>query len=181
VRLPRLHLRRISVDALVNVVIVITCTAVLATIVQQRYRAPSASRPAQPFKIGTKADALAGVRYDSTSATLVLYLNSGCHFCAESLPFYRTLVDWAKTDGVGGHLSLVAVSAEPEPQFVKYLDQNQLRIARVLSRPSATVPTPTLVLVDKRGLIAGVWVGRQTAEGERSVRDATDALVRRSI
>ena len=180
-RLPQLRVRKISVDVLVNLVIVTTCAAVLGTIVEQRFRAAAASRTNQPFKIGAKADALPGVRYDSTPATLVLYLNSGCRFCGESLPFYRDLADWTKTDGVRGHLSLVAVSPEPEPQFQKYLDENRLRVSRVLNHPGATVPTPTLVLVDKRGLIAGVWLGRQTADGERSIRDAAHALVRRSI
>ena len=155
---------RISVDALVNVAILITCGIVVATVVQRRSVSPAEAAP-PVFKTGERAEALPGVRYDEASSTLLMYVRSTCRYCTQSMPFYRQLRETVAR----GSVRLVAVSGEEGDVLATYLKQHGVDVDQRVTYDGRPVPTPTLVAVDRGGVIRDVWVGRQTSDGEARI------------
>jgi hypothetical protein len=107
--------------------------------------------------------------WSSQGNTLVLALQRGCHFCAESAPFYKRLGALA---GNSKKLHFTAVLPQPVTQSKQYLASLGLEFGDVRQASLGTlrIPgTPTLLLVDSQGVVKNVWVGRLTAAGETQV------------
>ena len=61
-------------------------------------------------------------------------------------------------------------SYEPEATTAAYLAQHGVTSPSIkITRTKAPGPTPLLVLVDRNGIVARVWVGQQDASGERAI------------
>jgi hypothetical protein len=104
---------------------------------------------------------------------LVLVLQIGCHFCEQSMPFYRTLTRGALSDG----RQLVYVMPNAVEDSRRYLQEQGLPAGQVLRSDLAPIEvsgTPTLVLLSPADTVDQVWVGALDGEGERRVRDAVD-------
>ncbi len=102
---------------------------------------------------------------------LVLALQMGCHFCEESMPFYRRLSDEVVRTGIG----IIYVLPGALEESRGYLRTRGLLGGQVLQRQLRDVRvygTPTLVLVDGGGTVKGVWVGKLNPMRERQVEDA---------
>jgi len=165
--------KHVRLDSLVNAAILVTCGLLVLTILQHRavYTAWVAGQkgPESPFKIGESAEVLPGIDYGTSNIQLVLYVKSTCPYCTNSMAFYR-LID-AEMQRLKS-VSFIAVSSEPVDILRTYLDQNSLRVDRLVSMGHKALGTPTLVLVDNRGTIRGVWEGQQTAAGEGAIVEA---------
>lgn len=160
---------RPDLDLVVNVAILATCGLVGTAVVQRLSAEPPAAAP--PFEVGGRAESLPGVRYDSADATLVLYVRSSCTYCTSSMPFYQSLSRQADRADV----RLVAVSAEDVDVSESYLRTHGVPVDQTVSFVGRPVPTPTLLLVDRRGSIRNVWVGQQKPEGEQQILSAIGA------
>ena len=163
------------VETIANVGIIVVAILGSAVLVRQLTsdpgRRPAAigqpSRPAAP--VAGSVLALPGVDFATTDQTLVLVLSTTCHFCTDSAPFYRQLVT-ATADR--GRTALVAVLPQREDEGRAYLSQLGVNIPCVVQQPLAAVNTrgtPTLVLVDRRGAVKRVWMGRLPAGAEADV------------
>ena len=101
--------------------------------------------------------------------TLVIALQTGCRFCAESAPFYRRL---AAAVQQSGKTHLVAALPQ-EPSVGKdYLRTMGIPIEDVRQTGLAAmkVPgTPTLMLVNGEGIVTSVWVGQLSVAEEAEV------------
>jgi hypothetical protein len=107
----------------------------------------------------TKRLGLEGVNWAAYKETIVLTLNTGCHWCSASAPFYRelTAIKNAHPD-----LQLIAVFPQSVDEANRYLRAKDIGIRTVLSRPSEELfvsGTPTLFAVGSDGLIKETWVG----------------------
>lgn len=164
-------LKRPPLDLLVNVAILVTCGALLITVLQHRStysRSASAEAPRSPFRVGEAAEALPGVTYGAAKLQLVLFLKSTCGYCTNSIPFYRRVRDEAKRQE---SVRLIAVSSEPSGTLQEYLKRNGLTVDQVVSQQHKALGTPTVVLVDSAGIIKGVWEGQQgSAEEDQILR-----------
>lgn len=100
-------------------------------------------------------------------------LKQSCKYCAESMAFYRDLETQRTRRGLP--LRLVVVAPESKADTETYLRDQHLSVDVVvqseLSRYS--VPgTPTLILVDQKGVVRGSWIGKIPADQEAIVRGA---------
>jgi|EndMetStandDraft_3_1072993.scaffolds.fasta_scaffold03924_10 peroxiredoxin len=157
---------RAKLDTLVNVVILATCVVVAVGI----YRISTTNRvmanaDVTPFTVGMQAEKLPDVKYEEPSATLVAYVRSTCGFCTMSMPFYERLAGETQRAGV----RFVAVSNESLRSLDNYLKEYRVSVSRQISFEGVQKPTPTLVLVDRKGTIVETWVGKQDADGERQI------------
>jgi peroxiredoxin len=89
------------------------------------------------------------------------------------MPFYRQLLDLPAVKAK--EVRLVVASAEPPATVNTYLQQYGVNPDKVTSS-AATRPTPTLVLVDRKGTIRGMWIGKQKPEAERDVVNRLNTL-----
>ncbi len=103
-----------------------------------------------------------------SSLTLVLMTSSSCHFCAESLPFYRRITPKAHSDGV----RVVAITREDPDVNKNYLAASGVAVDDVLFADDDGIrvaATPTLLLLRSDGSIVNSWVGKLTAAQEKEI------------
>ena len=108
-----------------------------------------------------------GVDWTKSDHTVLLALSKDCHFCTESAPFYRKLVD--ETAGRSDVRIVAIFPREGVSDGNAYLNELGLSVAETRHAPLETIGargTPTLVLVDKGGKVVQSWTGRLTSEKE---------------
>lgn len=94
------------------------------------------------------------------TATLLLVVAPGCHFCSESMPFYQRLI--GMRTGSGGDLGILAVMPSVAAEAKEYLSENHLNVDGIVSTSLPKVglqATPTLVLLDGSRRVSAAWVG----------------------
>jgi len=117
---------------------------------------------------GTKVS-LPGIDWAQNGQTLLLVLRKGCHFCAESAPFYQRLAQEAAGKN-GAHL--VAVLPQEVNEGRQYLSSLSVPIDEVRQAELDTLQvrgTPTLILVSGKGEVIESWAGKLPAEKETEV------------
>ena len=103
--------------------------------------------------------------------TLLMYTATTCHFCQESMPFYRRMTNTARDAGV----RVIGVATEDLGVNSDYLTRNGVVLDRVVSAQDNRLHlrgTPTLILVGKDGTVENVWLGKLPDEREREVLEA---------
>jgi len=98
--------------------------------------------------------------------TLLVAISTQCHFCTESAPFYKRLVNSSKG------IRIVALAQESLPESKSYLQQLQVPIndvKQVSFMPIHISGTPTLVLLNDRSEVAKVWKGKLSPSVEDEV------------
>jgi hypothetical protein len=101
-----------------------------------------------------------GARWGDSPTHVVLYLNSKCHFCAESSPLYREIAQLRK--GRTG-ISLTAVSTEAPEITDRYLREQAIEVDHVVQGNLAEAGlkgTPTVLLVDSSAVIKKAFFGK---------------------
>lgn len=124
--------------------------------------------PVQPSLVGAKV-AVPDVNWRANGRTLVLVLQKGCHFCADSAPFYQRL---ARGVAEGGSVRLVAVFPQQVKEARQYLRGLEVPIEDVRQMQVGELGvklTPTLILVNSEGIVTDSWFGRLTPDREDEV------------
>lgn len=113
----------------------------------------------KPVSAGTKIS-LPDMDWSTSRQTLLIVLSQGCHFCAESVPFYQRVTQEAKGRS---DIQLVAVLPQPPSEGQKYLDDLGVSIKNIKQATLSSIQvkgTPTLLLVDNKGVVTGAWAGK---------------------
>lgn len=160
--------RKLEIAA--NVAILIVATLASVVLVRNYFFTRTRSERPRPLVVGTTLS-VPGLDWRANGNTLVLALSTNCHYCSESAPFYRRLA---------GELSrrrvhLTAVLPQNANESGAYLRTLQLPVSDVRQIPLRSLQirgTPTLVLVDGRGVVRHVWEGKLTPEREQQVLEA---------
>lgn len=121
-----------------------------------------------------------GVDLASADRTLVVVLSTKCHFCADSGPFYRRLAE--ETARTSTRTRLVAVLPQPRDPAISFLRGLGVGVADVVQAPLSSVGargTPTLILVNKGGVVLRTWVGQLAPEKETEVLAAVGPVSNR--
>lgn len=160
--------KRIEVVANIAIIVV---ALILGGVLVKKYLLPgeqAASRPAPQIQPGTQLS-LAGVDWAKSEQTLLLVLSDNCRYCTNSADFYKRIVQ-QKTERGGPRL--IAVLPQEQEKGKAYLDKLGVAVDEVKQAELDTVGvqgTPTLILVDKAGKVAGSWVGQLPAAQEAEV------------
>lgn len=158
-------------EFLANVAIVVVAL-LLAGVLAKRFlfdKREETSTTAANYQVpaGTRVP-LADVDWARNRRTLLLVLQRGCHFCAESAPFYQRLAREADDAAV----RLVAVLPQEVTESRQYLAELHVPVSEVRQSTLGAVGvrgTPTLLLVDSQGVVEDSWVGKLSTEREEQV------------
>lgn len=145
-----------KLEAIANVVVIVVALAV-GYVVLGRYVSEYRARP---VAAGDRLATIPNVEWKQHRHTLVLALNTGCHFCEQSVPFYRSLGE--KLAYGGTDLDLVAVFPNDPAQVRLFMSEESLRVRTVAAVPLEKLrvnATPTLLLVDSSGRVERAWIG----------------------
>jgi thiol-disulfide isomerase/thioredoxin len=99
----------------------------------------------------------------------VLFINTHCHFCVESMPFYRQVADLRRAGQPGAALSVLSV--EPPDTVKSLLSKEHVAVDNVYRVPQGFElrGTPTLVIVDANGIVQRVFVGQLDSGRQQEV------------
>ena len=161
--------KRIEVAANTAIIIV---ALLLGVVLAKRFilnrAAPEQALSFAPIKPGTKIS-LPKTDWSQSERHLVLVLQTGCHFCTESAPFYRRLI---QALGKRKDIELIAALPQKVSESKQYLDGLGVAIAEVRQADPSSVGasgTPTLLLVDGTGTVTDVWLGKLPPAKEQEV------------
>lgn len=128
---------------------------VILVVLGERFFSGGSPEPLLPVQ--THLDASVGVDFAAAEQTLVMVLQSDCPYCEQSLPFYRSLKSLPRESD---DLQIVIVAPPGDHNIEAY---------REIIQPDAVVfvdplglpvtGTPTLLLVDRDGVIEAAWMG----------------------
>lgn len=96
----------------------------------------------------------------ANTKSLILVLQTGCHFCNESLPFYKKLIDQSR-----GQVNFIAIFPQPVEEGKTHLEKNGIVGLKVIQTPIREMDvngTPTLILTNSEGIIEKYWTGKLT-------------------
>ena len=120
--------------------------------------------------VGEHLTAPAGYDWAKHQSTLVIAVRKGCHYCENSIPFYKRLAAMAQPGGSGTQVLMV----EPDSKEVAQSEwlERGLPLPVDYGVPLSTFHvggTPTILLVNPHGTVENVWVGQLTNHGEEDV------------
>jgi hypothetical protein len=102
--------------------------------------------------------------WNPSKKTVVLALQVGCHYCSASAPFYARLSKFADDRGI----KIIAALPNSQTEARTYLSGLNLNFRDVQQVDFANIQvsgTPTVFVVNDKGLVERVWEG-QLREGE---------------
>ncbi len=109
--------------------------------------------------VGTNVKSrLPGVDWNKNGRTLVLAISTRCHFCTESVPFFRRLQKEA-----GRSVRILAVLPQPVAEAEEYLKGQDVHVDQVRQADLGAIGihgTPTMLLVNSGGAVTKVWTGK---------------------
>jgi len=109
-------------------------------------------------------------------------MRTGCHFCAESLPFYKHLGEMERSNALQAHL--LAVMPDEKEFGAKYLKDAGVTVDAVFGQSPDSIKvsgTPTLMLIDSKGRVQHAWIGKQSPQGEQEIISAANASQGRDL
>ena len=119
-----------------------------------------------------------------SNRALVVAVAPGCHFCNDSIPFYKNLIDQRNQKNSGVKFIAAVPTNEKPEEAQKLVSEETQKFSAGGAQPDAMVNldfaaikvpgTPTLMLVDNTGKVLDVWVGKLDSKGEKA--GAEDAV-----
>jgi len=165
--------KRFNLETLTNIAIIVLCVVASASLIHKFFfQQPAGPRMPQGAEVGDRLDAVKSILPAGSNKTLVVAVAPGCHYCNESMPFYKSLMDERNRKGS----AVKVVGAIPGPE-AKAEEEKHMAAAGVsfdavspVDFQAIKVPgTPTLLLVDATGKVEKVWVGRLKPNVEKEV------------
>lgn len=154
-------------EKVANIAIILAVAVFLTLVIRGEFLRRPASAPHPSGTLVGQMFTLPGVHFANQREILVLAISASCHFCSDSLPFYRQLATQ-----VPGRLDVVAVLPQSQAEAETWVNGAGLSGVQVVSAPLGSIgvyATPTLLMVDRNGRIKSEWVGRQDEAGERKI------------
>lgn len=143
-------------DRVTNIAVLLAVVVFIFSVGRDQFgRRSTRSTTANDF-IG-KTIRLPGVQFPQGHDSLLLAISTTCHFCQESLPFYKELATRAN-----GQVDVVAVLPQPQAEAEKFLEGASVHTTQVISAELNTLgvaATPTVLLVDSGGKVRNAWIG----------------------
>ncbi|HEU0123835.1 MAG TPA: hypothetical protein VFQ91_25105 [Bryobacteraceae bacterium] len=159
-----------TLDKLANWTIVVSMPFLVALVGYNLTRNPTSDRNREiESKIKNAKLTLVGEK-DGDEA-IGIFLSPECRFCTESAPTYKKFLAAAQN----GKMRVVGIFQEPESAARAYTGGLGYELHRYVSPDSVgmteRVPTPTMVLVNRKGEVKRMWIGRPTPAVEKEVLD----------
>jgi len=120
----------------------------------------------QTLVAGTKIH-LPHINWKRNRQTLLLLLQKGCHYCTDSAPFYQQLI---RENSSGTRI--IAVLPQEISISQSYLKGLGVFVDEIKQAPLSSFDikgTPTLVLVNHRGVVTKTWIGQLPVDKELEV------------
>lgn len=164
-----------KIEAAANVATIVLVALVGWTVLHDNFaRSAVRSAAAQPLapRVGLNLSqtALKDINWAGNKNTLVLGLQTTCHFCTDSGPFFQKL-----TAAASGNTKIVAVLPQSVEESKQYLSKLGVNVDEIRTAPLSAINvsgTPTMMLVNDKGVVKKVWVGKLPEDKQTEVLSA---------
>jgi len=156
-----------KVELVANIAIILVAVSLAVVLVKRFVFTPRNENTVQS-NVGTKLSQ-PDIDWTKSNKNVVLMLSNTCHFCTESAPFYKRLVQEQTQRGT---FRLTAVLPQPVSDGQKYLNGLGVEIneIRQLSPGGIRISgTPTILLDNSAGVVTEEWLGKLPPEKENEV------------
>lgn len=159
--------KKITIAA--NIAILVVAVVALALLVESHTAARGTSRSAarNPSVLIGKLFPLERA-WSPYRKTVVLALSVGCHYCSASAPFYRALTEAAPESRVSV-LALLPQEQNESNAYLRGLGLNIPAIGKADFGQLQVSGTPTLFVVDARGIVEKVWIGQLREDAQKNL------------
>jgi thioredoxin-related protein len=161
-----------KLDTAANIAIILVCIIAAGILIRNNFFPPRpAGAPPEAVKGETLAE-LRGVVPAGSDKALVMAISPTCHFCNDSMPFYKQLLDKRNQSNSAVKVIAAVPAAEAQSAEQKNLADHGVQPDALVHVDFAKIKvpgTPTLLLVDKQGKVLDVWVGKLNESREREV------------
>lgn len=152
----------------VNVAIIVTCVLLVGTLIRLNW--PQAQRNSRrpQIQVGDIVN-VPGLDLSGNRRTYLLVLQTTCHFCTESAPFYRRL---SQAIARRPDLRIVAVLPQPVEASKQYLSEHGIpiqEVKQVVLSDAKLTSTPTLMIISPSGKAERVLVGQLSSSAEETI------------
>ncbi|HKI01339.1 MAG TPA: hypothetical protein VKK31_05120 [Thermoanaerobaculia bacterium] len=161
-----------TLDTVANIAIILVCVIAAVVLIRNQFFPPRPPGAPPQVEKGESYDQLKAVVPAGSNRALVVAVSPTCHFCNDSMPFYKTLIDQRNQkssqvkviaavpdEGAKAEESQKFASAGANPDGMVHMDFSAIKVPG----------TPTLLLVDNDGKVLDVWVGKLDASREKEV------------
>lgn len=149
-------------------ILIIVVALLLTGLIGQRYFFARSNKQAEIMPTIGKTVNLPNEDWSAQPKTIVLALQTTCHFCNDSAPFYKRLVEHAKNKNI----KIVAVLPQSVEESTAHLTKLGLSGLEIKQAPISvldTSGTPTLIIANQKGEVTSFWVGKLPPEKETEV------------
>lgn len=112
---------------------------------------------------------ISGLDLSKHDFSLLLLLKNGCEFCEESMPFYRQLGALAEHNQTNVFIAAVVPDGPTTARVMLKLHNVDVPIFPSISLRQLRIRgTPTLLLINREGVVQRIWIGKlpPNVEGE---------------
>lgn len=154
-------------DKVANIAVVIGVVVFLVLAARGDFSHRTVKAPNPSTAVIGKTISLPGVQWAQSEESLVLGISASCHFCKDSLPFYKQLASQAQ-----GKVNVIAVLPQEQKEADAFLQGAGIANVQVVSQNLGKIgvyATPTLLLVDSSGKVKDSWVGELDAARQKKL------------
>lgn len=163
-------LRTSRLEIAANIVLLLTCLGICFELISKHRVAGSTPAGISRGRLGVgNTLTLSSVDWAQSKWNLVLILSSKCKYCRESEPFHRRLLSLANSTGAVRAVALVLGTSTSDPAYPHSAELDFTLVRLTKPAEIGSVGTPSILLVDNRGVVAHMWRGKMPPESEDSV------------
>jgi len=160
-------------QTLINAAILIVALSIVAVLVNRHvytfFRKGSAKIPVTNTVTEGSQLHVSGVDWSKDKLTVVLVLAATCRYSIASAPFYQRLIQEVRPLDHVSVMAMMPKSTENPHEFLKGLGLEVDEIKQPAQKEIGVKGTPTLLLVNKDGLVLNIWVGKLSEAQESEV------------
>ncbi len=159
-----------NLDKVTNIAVLVASVVVVGSNLYPRFANRRVSSVAQNFM--GKPLPLSGALPTGKNGTVALFVSKSCHFCSDSMVFYRRLSEIRSSSCDIKVVAIGPKNRETPAEIQQYVSDHGLRVdgADVADFPSLGVSgTPTLVLQDTSRAVKAVWTGFLAEDRQKEV------------
>lgn len=151
-----------------HVFLIGVCCLAGGLLIEQRFFSEPDNESSAPNLVG-RVVKLPGADWQSAPVSVLLQISSTCHYCNESMPFYRQMM--AARQAAPAKVPVIVASADAVGVMQQHLADQQVNVDKVLhSRLEGFgTLTPTVYIVDSKGMVRRVFVGELDASGQKEL------------